>query len=103
MDIKAALEKIGFRLDCSKRLVVSETPSSTWHYHLREVVPGHEKYGGAAGPALCGHELGWDTKVPIGAYVPGRKSHHPGSFCKKCYDLAVNLGYKLGLPADLAS
>jgi hypothetical protein len=46
-------------------LVIAETATSTWNYHLREVKDGKLYPGGAAPPALCGKQLGWDTKIPL--------------------------------------
>jgi len=63
-------------------LVISETATSTWNYHLREVVGGKVYLSGGAPPALCGRKLGWDTTMPISAW--GAKSHIPESWCAKC-------------------
>lgn len=75
-------------------LVVSETKTSTWTYHLRLVVPGEEKYGGGAGPALCGRELGWDTKIPLSAYG-ARRDHIPTSYCEVCRKIAEDKGFEV--------
>jgi hypothetical protein len=72
--------------EVKETLLVSETANSSWNYHLRLVVSGEEKFGGGAGTALCGSELGWDTKLPLSSY--GIKSHIPSSYCKKCLALA---------------
>ena len=76
------------------RLLVAETATSTWGYHLRDVPEGQEKYGGAAGPALCGATLGWDTRIPLEAW--GEHSHIPERWCKKCSEIAKKAGQKLG-------
>lgn len=68
------------------KLVISETASSTWNYHLRLVKPGQEKFGGGAGLALCGRELGWDTRLPLKSY--GMKDHIPSAYCQACLDKA---------------
>ncbi len=67
-------------------LVISETISSTYHYHLRRVGPEGVKLGGGVPPALCGAELGWDTRFPLAAW--GTKDHLPSVWCRKCQDLA---------------
>lgn len=69
-----------------KNLVIAETSTSTWSYHLRLVSPGEEKYSGGAGKALCGHDLGWDTKLPLSTY--GLKDHIPARYCVKCQEIA---------------
>jgi hypothetical protein len=63
-------------------LVIAETDTSTWSYHLREVVDGRLFLGGGAPPALCGAKLGWDTLIPLRAW--GQRSHIPESWCKAC-------------------
>ena len=68
------------------KLIISETASAVWNYHLREVQDGQEKYGGGAGDALCGRKLGWDTEIPLSVY--GTKSHIPEHWCKKCLEIA---------------
>ena len=68
-------------------LVIAETSTSTWNYHIRRVGPDGKLYfGGAAPPALCGRSLGWDTKQPIANW--GVKSHIPETWCSDCYDVA---------------
>ena len=69
------------------RLLVSETASSTWNYHLRLVEEGKEKYGGGAGEALCGRKLGWDTEIPLSCYN-SIGSHIPDHWCKECLKIA---------------
>jgi hypothetical protein len=64
-----------------KQLVVSETATSTWHYHLREVGEEGLKLGGGAPPAICGAKLGWDTKIPIKAW--GVRDGY-SSWCEEC-------------------
>jgi hypothetical protein len=68
------------------KLMVAETATSTWNYHLRNVQEGQEKYSGGAENALCGKPLGWDTKIPLTAW--GKKSHIPEMWCKTCKELA---------------
>lgn len=68
-------------------LVISETSTSTWHYHLRRVgADGRLFLGGGAPPAICGRAVGWDTKQPIANW--GKKSHLNESFCSDCNDVA---------------
>lgn len=76
-----------FKKQPKERLMVSETSSSTWSYHLRLVVEGEEKLGGGAGPAVCGYSnMGWDTKQPLNTY--GMKSHLPSRYCQECVKIA---------------
>ncbi len=67
------------------KYVIAETSTSYFNYHLREVKPGAEKYSGGAGPALCGQKLGWDTRIPLGAY--GKIDHLPSTWCEKCLEI----------------
>lgn len=76
-------------------LVVSETPSSMWHYHLRAVGKEGIQFGGWPGlEALCGATLGWDTQVPISHYDPNQRQERicDGLFCRECYDIAKKQG-----------
>lgn len=71
-------------------LVVCESPSGTWHYHLREVPEGGPELGGARnGVALCGANIGWDTKINLGAW--GMQSHVPEHWCSTCFEKALEL------------
>ncbi len=64
-------------------LVIAETETSTWNYHLRRVADDGRLYlGGGAPPALCGARLGWDTPQPLSSW--GRRSHIPETWCKEC-------------------
>ncbi len=74
-------------------LIISETATSMWSYHLRVVGPEGPKYGGRAPTALCGKALGWDTTMPIAAW--GKPSHVPMRFCSSCRGKAVELGYAM--------
>jgi hypothetical protein len=68
-------------------LVVAETATSTWSYHLRRVGKDGRLYrGGGAPPALCGVALGWDTKISVTAW--GAKSHLPEKWCMDCAKVA---------------
>lgn len=68
-------------------LVIAETSTSSWNYHLRRVSADGKLYpGGGAPPALCGRSLGWDTKQPLSAW--GKKSHIPQHWCKDCAGVA---------------
>lgn len=64
-------------------LVICETNTSTWHYHLR--------VKDSNGPALCGNEnIGWDTEIPVSTY--GQKVDHiPESHCNLCASKALTL------------
>jgi len=64
------------------RLVIAETATGTWHYHLREVGPEGVKLSGGAPPALCGAELGWDTQIPLSAW--GQGDHLSSHWCSDC-------------------
>lgn len=70
-----------------RRLLIAETSSSTYNYHLRVVAEGDEKFGGGAGKALCGRELGWDTRIPLSTY--GVVGHLNERYCKHCMDIAI--------------
>lgn len=75
-------------------LIVCETATATWHYHLRIVGFDGPKFGGAYNMrALCGRTFGWDTKVPVSAY--GRKGHLPEVWCEQCQKIAIEKGYKV--------
>lgn len=68
-------------------LVIAETSTSSWNYHLRRVSADGKLYpGGGAPPALCGRSLGWDTKQPLTAW--GTKSHVPQHWCSDCAEVA---------------
>lgn len=65
------------------RLVIAESRTSTWHYHLR-ILPSGEKpsYGGLPWDtkALCGKTpFGWDTRIPLETW--GNTTAH---FCVEC-------------------
>ena len=74
----------------SNRIVISETRTSTWHYHLREIPEGEEpNHNGlpTGTKALCGNDnLGWDTQIPLERW--GHKSHIPTGWCAECARLA---------------
>lgn len=72
-------------MENEKQFVVSETPLSMWHYHLRLVGEEDGKISGFAKKALCGQEVGWDTKIPLSAY--NEKSHIPQHWCQKCWEI----------------
>ena len=63
-------------------LVIAETATSTWSYHLRRVIDGRLFLSGGAPPALCGARLGWDTQMPLESW--GQRSHVPSSWCQDC-------------------
>ena len=69
------------------RLIIAETRTSNWHYHLRELAEGEEpQYGGLPWDtkALCEKTtLGWDTRILLESW--GHSSGHlPESFCSDC-------------------
>ena len=72
-------------------LVISETETSTWNYHLRVIGEEGFKPSGGAPPALCGRKLGWDTQASIESW--GRKSHIPEKYCAACANAARKLGF----------
>ncbi|APU88920.1 hypothetical protein Rctr197k_114 [Virus Rctr197k] len=73
-------------------LVISETPSGTWHYHLRVIGPEGFKPGGGAPPALCGRALGWDTFALIESW--NKKSGGVSVvYCAACTAAAKSLGF----------
>lgn len=68
-------------------LVIAETNTSTWNYHLRRIGSDGRLYmSGGAPPALCGRSLGWDTKQPVSSW--GKKSHLPLRWCSDCAEVA---------------
>lgn len=67
-------------------LVIAETNTSMWNYHLRVVVDGKKYLTGGAPPALCGRKLGWDTKIPLRAW--GNDNHAFASWCDTCATIA---------------
>ena len=68
-------------------LIISETDTSLWSYHLRLIGPEGTKFGGGAPNALCGQKLGWDTRLPLTAWNSQLK-HQPFSYCKQCQQIA---------------
>ncbi len=70
------------------KFVISETSSSIWHYHLREVVDNKYYYGGGAPPALCGKKVAWDTKIPVEVYGHTDNAM-PTIWCERCAKLAM--------------
>ncbi len=64
-------------------LIISETESSTFHYHLRRLSPEGPQYGGGSNlVALCGKKLGWDTRILLAAW--GSESHLKEYWCSQC-------------------
>ena len=71
-------------------LIICETASSTWNYHLRQIGPEGPMYGGGAGNALCGQKLGWDTLIPLDQYG-SPPDHIPIHWCSECAELAKKI------------
>jgi len=69
------------RVDSLAKLVIAETPTSTWTYHLRDKT-SDDKF-----KALCGAKVGWDTELPVSTY--GQTSDHIGErYCAHCAEMA---------------
>lgn len=70
------------------RLIISETSSGNWHYHLRGVFNNEIYLGGKDNlRALCGTPVGWDTQIPLNIW--GSKSEHiPQYWCPACKRIA---------------
>jgi len=76
------------------KLVICETNTSTWSYHIREVGPEGPKPGGGAGPALCGQDnMGWDMEGWDLKHYGTGPGHLPMSWCKECGKLAKIPGF----------
>ncbi len=67
-------------------IVVSETATALWHYHLRRMGPEGPKPGGGAGPALCGAKLGWDVNLPVEVFM-SLEAHDTFKPCEECRKL----------------
>ena len=68
-------------------LAISETETSTYHYHLRIIGKEGFKFGGGSGlKALCGNPVGWDTQIPVKSW--GVKDHVPAYWCQECKKIA---------------
>lgn len=69
-------------------LVIAETVTGNYHYHLRLVGAEGVRLGGGTNLlALCGAKLGWDTQVPLAAW--GQQDHIPSHWCRQCEELAT--------------
>lgn len=72
-------------------LVVSETETSAWNYHLRILDERGFKMGGSGNLiSLCGKKMAWDTLVPAETFL---KTDRPefGTYCKECKRKAEEL------------
>ena len=75
------------------KLVVCETETSSWHYHLRSVETGQEKLSGGINLiSLCGKKVGWDTKIPLAVYNNPEKNQNFEKYCLRCEALAKQQG-----------
>ena len=76
-------------------LVVSETRTGVWSYHLRLIdEEGFKPSGLFEKKALCGHEMGWDTRVPLDTY--GRAINTITHWCSKCLEAVKEGGVNVG-------
>jgi hypothetical protein len=75
----------------NEELVIAETISGNWHYHLRRVGSSGLKLGGGLsllgkeGRSLCGKELAWDTKFSLTAWGKHDGYSH---WCSACETIA---------------
>ena len=67
-------------------LVIAETETSTWNYHIRRIEADGLFLGGGAPPALCGAKVGWDTLIPLSTYGSKDGLSH---WCPKCLKIAT--------------
>jgi hypothetical protein len=63
-------------------VVICETRTSTWSYHLRIIGPEGFKPGGGDLTSICNKKMGWDTRVPLSAW--GKPGNTPAHWCKEC-------------------
>lgn len=82
-------------------LVICETASSYWHYHLRGVAKNGKLYLGGKENlrALCNAPVGWDTEIPLSAWGI-KQDHIPQSWCQSCQTIAEAFGFRLSGPND---
>lgn len=66
----------------TRKLVIAETATSMFAYHLREVVDGRYYFSGACPDAICGAKLGWDTHFPLSGW--GKSTMGCERWCAKC-------------------
>jgi len=71
-------------------LVVCETRSAVWSYHLRVIGGEGFKPGGGYINALCGRAMGWDTRIPLATY--GKKGNTSSTWCEACLNEAKTKG-----------
>lgn len=75
-------------------LVISETRSAVWSYHLRVVgAEGFRPSGGENLVALCLKKMGWDTRIPLSSW--GKKGNTPASWCSECLKRAQDLHFQV--------
>jgi hypothetical protein len=68
-------------------LVICETRSAVWSYHLRVIGSDGFKPGGGDITSLCGKKMGWDTRCPLDSW--GLKDHLPSKWCSTCEVMAA--------------
>lgn len=68
-------------------IVIAETSTSTWHYHLRQVGDEGLKLGGLqmGSKALCGKDMGWDTQLSLEIW--DKPWHIPAKWCAECWEI----------------
>lgn len=89
-------EKEKERTVLMSKIIISETATSTWNYHLRELGEDGPKYGGGVDLiSVCGIKLGWDTEISLSQFDPEFKAERicDGHFCGKCFDVAKKKGW----------
>ena len=85
----------GIRNHEENKLIISETATGTWHYHLRKLGDGPQYGGGVGLVSICGVKLGWDTEIPLGHFDSELKTKRlcDGHFCGDCFDVAEKKGW----------
>lgn len=71
-------------------LVICETRSAVWAYHLHLIGDDGFHPSGGDITSLCGKKMGWDTRIPLTCY--GKQGNTPSSWCSVCMDEAKKKG-----------